>query len=101
MRRNLKMPGTNISQTDTIITNIEKDGFWLLTSEGEYFVSFAYYADFQNATVAQIHNFQSSPDGFHWPDLDIDIELDALKCPERYPKTFRRQRLSFDAHAGN
>ena len=76
--------------TDTVVTNIEKDGFLLLTSEGEYFVSFADYPDFQNATVAQIHNFKSSPDGFHWPDLDIDIELDALKYPERYPKTFRR-----------
>lgn len=73
-----------------VITSIERDGFWLLTSEGEYFISFADYPDFQNATVAQIHNFKSSYDGFHWPDLDIDIELDALKYPERYPKAFRR-----------
>lgn len=84
------MLGTNISQIDTLVTNIEKDGFWLLTSQGEYFVPFADYPDFQNATVAQIHSFKSSSDGFHWPDLDIDIELDALKYPERYPKAFRR-----------
>jgi len=72
------------------ITNIERDGFWLLTSEGEYFISFADYPDFQNATVAQIHNFSWSYDGFHWPDLDIDIELEVLKHPEQFPKVYRR-----------
>ena len=76
--------------TETVITNIEKDGFLLLTSEGEYFVSFGDYPDFQNATIAQIHNFRESYDGIHWPDLDIDIELDALKNPEKYPNIFKR-----------
>jgi hypothetical protein len=84
------MLGTDISQAETVITNIEKDGFWLLTSDGEYFVSFAEYPDFKNATVAQIHNFKSSFDDLHWPELDIDIELDALKHPERFPKVFKR-----------
>ena len=84
------MLGTNISQLEAQITNIELDGFWLLTSDGEYFVAFADYPDFCNATIAQIHNLQSATDGFHWPDLDIDIELDALKHPERFPLKFRR-----------
>ena len=84
------MIGANISQADVQVTNIERDGFWLLTSEGEYFVSFKDYPDFLNATVAQIHNFLSELDGFHWPDLDIDIELDALRHPERFPMKFKR-----------
>jgi Protein of unknown function (DUF2442) len=84
------MLGTNISQLEAQITNIEQDGFWLLTPDGEYFVAFEDYPDFCNATVAQIHNFKSASDGFHWPDLDIDIELDALKHPERFPLKFKR-----------
>lgn len=84
------MLGTNISQSETLITSIERDGFWLLTEEGEYYVSFEDYPDFVNATIAQIHNFRQSFDGFHWPDLDIDIELDALKHPERFPLKFTR-----------
>ncbi len=84
------MLGTNISQTSIQVTNIEQDGFWLLTPEGEYFVAFKDYPDFYQATVAQIHNFQGTLEGCHWPDLDIDIELDALKHPERFPRKFRR-----------
>jgi len=84
------MLGTGSSQINAQITSIEHDGFWLLIDDEEYFVAFEDYPDFHNATVAQIHNFQSSFDGFHWPDLDIDIELDALKNPKRFPLKFKR-----------
>jgi hypothetical protein len=53
-------------------------------------VAFEDYPDFYHAIVAQIHNFQSAMEGCHWPDLDIDIELDALKHPERFPRKFKR-----------
>jgi hypothetical protein len=33
-----------------------------------------------------------SPDQFHWPDLDIDIELDALKTPEKYPLAWKDKK---------
>lgn len=84
------MLGTNISRVDVQVTNIERDGFWLLTQDGEFFVAFEDYPDFNNATVAQIHHFLWKVDSFHWPDLDIDIELDALKHPERFPLRFNR-----------
>ncbi|MBN2148155.1 MAG: DUF2442 domain-containing protein [Anaerolineales bacterium] len=84
------MPGANTSLNETLITNIECDGFWLLTGDSEFFVSFDEYPDFQNATVAQIHDFLSSGDHFHWPALDIDIDLDALKHPDRFPLKYRR-----------
>ncbi|MEW6241535.1 MAG: hypothetical protein AB1564_12070 [Chloroflexota bacterium] len=35
-------------------------------------------------------NFQENDDDFHWPDLDIDIELEALQHPERFPLKFKR-----------
>jgi len=88
------MPGGNTLLSDVVITNIERDGFWLLTAEGEYFISFEDYPAFHNATVAQIHNFTSSDDHFYWPTLDIDIELDALKHPERFPLAFRENHSS-------
>jgi len=88
------MSGANISQVEGLaksqITSIENDGFWLLISEGEYFVSFEEYPDFRKATVEQIFHFMQVFDQFHWPDLDIDIELDALKYPGRYPLRYQR-----------
>jgi hypothetical protein len=72
------------------ITSIEIDGFWLLTGEGEYFVSFEDYPEFRETPVKQIFNFDQAFDHFHWPDLDIDIELEALQHPERFPLKFKR-----------
>ena len=85
------MPGTNISPVETSqITSIERDGFWLLTESGEYFVSFEEYPDFWGATLGQIFDFKGSDGDLHWPGLDVDIELDALKNPERFPLRFKR-----------
>jgi hypothetical protein len=86
------MPGKNISQDKSRVTSIENDGFWLLTAEGEFFVSFERYPAFEQATVSQIFNFRESFGDFHWDELDIDIELDALKHPEQYPLVFQAVR---------
>ncbi len=71
------------------ITNVERDGFWLLTADGEYFVPYDRYPEFRTATIEQIFHFENQFDNFHWPDLDMDIELDALKYPEQYPLVFK------------
>ena len=84
------MIGTNTSKISAQATNIEHDGFWLLVADREYFVAFEDYPEFRDATIAQIHNFKQSFDGFHWPALDVDIELDALKHPDRFPHKFKR-----------
>jgi hypothetical protein len=90
------MSGTDISQNSkkkpSRITSIESNGFWILTSIGEFFVSFERYPAFGQATVSQIFNFRESFGDFHWDALDIDIELDALKSPERYPLVFQEAR---------
>ncbi len=83
-----RAPGISIS--DGEITGIAATGFWLLVHDREYFVPFADYPAFRDATVAQIYHFeQPGPRQFHWPELDADIELDALDHPERFPLQFR------------
>jgi hypothetical protein len=70
------------------IACIEKAGFWILTDDGEFFTSFARYPAFYKATIEQIFNFRENYGDFHWDELDIDIELNALKFPEQYPLKF-------------
>jgi hypothetical protein len=83
------MIGENTSpKVNSQITSIEKDGFWLLTDSGEFFVAFERYPAFRKASVGQIFNFRESLGDFHWDELDIDIEGDAIKHPERYPLVF-------------
>jgi hypothetical protein len=82
--------GVDISLNETVeITAINATGFWLLVSDREYFVAFADYPDFRRATVSQIYAMQhQSSDHFYWPGLDVDIELEALEQPERFPLVF-------------
>ncbi len=84
-----------MSFTDDAISHsevmaISAAGFWMLVDDKEYFVSFDDYPVFWEATVAQIYAVQRlSPTQFHWPELDADVELQALEHPEQYPLAFR------------
>ena len=81
-------PGTSISLSE--VTNIELLGFWVLVDDKEYFVPFADYPVFQGASIQQIFQMQRlSPTQLHWPELDADIELEALEQPEHYPLVFK------------
>lgn len=81
------MLGSNTSASQ--ITNIEHDGFWLLVNNEELFVPFDRYPAFKQAMIEQIFNFEVDEEQYHWPQLDIDIELDALRHPERFPLIFK------------
>ena len=82
------LPG--IATSDSPVTSIDLRGFWLLVDDAEYFVPFADYPVFATATVEQIFAVQQlGPRQFHWPNLDADVELDALQAPDRYPLVWR------------
>jgi hypothetical protein len=83
------MPGANILTGKIEITNIERDGFWILIPENEYFVSFDRYQAFKQAKIEQIFNFRYDEEEIQWPELDVDMEIEALKHPENYPLIFR------------
>ena len=85
----LSYNGTSIS--DYEVTNIDRFGFWLLVGDSEYFVDFEHYPVFRKATIEQILNMQQEgPGQFHWPDIDADIELDALDYPDQYPLGYKK-----------
>lgn len=68
------------------VTNISKHGFWLLVSGEELFVSFKEFPWFKDAAVAEILNV-AWPQLHHlyWPDLDVDIAVESIRHPEKYP----------------
>jgi len=62
-----------------------------LSGNVECFVSFQDYPDFLNATVKEINDFDVYMLGnFHWKNLDIDIEKEALLDPEKYKLMYTR-----------
>jgi hypothetical protein len=78
------MPGAATSQVE--VTNISQHGFWLLLDSRELFLSFEDFPWFKQATVAAILRLERPvPGHLHWPDLDIDLAVDSIEHPERYP----------------
>jgi hypothetical protein len=52
---------------------------WTNTAQG---------ADWRQSMAPTIH--REGPYRFHWPELNADVELDALEQAERFPLVFHR-----------
>lgn len=80
----LKPLGKNISGVE--VTNISAHGIWLLSGDKELFLSYDQFPWFKDAPVGKIINVEEpSPGHFYWPDLDIDLGIDSIEHPERFP----------------
>jgi hypothetical protein len=73
------------------ILNVSEFGIWILIEGREYFMSYEEFPWFHKASVAEIYNFDFVH-GRHlyWPDLDIDLSVESLSAPERFPLKARR-----------
>ena len=68
------------------VTNISQHGFWILLEERELFVPFSEFPWFRNATIDSILKVEMPhPHHLHWPDLDIDLAVESIEHPERFP----------------
>lgn len=76
--------GTPISSVE--VTNVSPHGLWILLQEKEWFLPFKDFPWFREAPIGKVMNVQAvSPEHLYWPDLDIDLDLDSIANPERYP----------------
>jgi hypothetical protein len=75
-------PSTSLAE----VTNVSPHGFWLFIGERELFVPFTQFPWFREASVREITNVQlPTPHHLYWPDLDIDLAVDSIEHPEKYP----------------
>lgn len=75
-----------VSTSGAEVTNISGHGFWLLVDEKELFLPFEEFPWFKSAAVEAILNVERPrPEHLYWPDLDVDLTLDSIEHPERYP----------------
>lgn len=96
------MPGTGTSTVEVV--NVSSRGFWILHDERERFLSFDDFPWFREAPIRAVLNVVlSGPARLRWPDLDIDLALDSIDRPEKYPliardsgARFSGSRLSFE-----
>ncbi len=76
--------GKSISGAE--VTNISSHGFWLLVADEELFVSFKEFPWFRDVSVSEILNVEwPQTHHLYWPDLDVDIAVESIRHPEKFP----------------
>ena len=84
----------NSQHTSVSVLMINSQGM-MLSVQGN-FVSYNRVPWLRDARISSALNVRmSGPDAIEWPDLDVDLEIESLKHPERYPLVMKRS--PFDA----
>lgn len=76
--------GTSTSEVE--VTNVDTHGIWVLVREREHFLPHEDFPWFKKARIEDILNVELLH-GVHlyWPALDIDLTVDSLENPRKYP----------------
>ena len=78
------MHGIRTSEAE--VTHVSSHGVWLLADGQERFLSFDDFPWFKDAPIGKVLNVERVAEGhFRWPELDIDINIDSIEHPEKYP----------------
>lgn len=68
------------------VTHVSKHGFWLLLGEEELLLPFSEFPWFKQATIEQLSTVEwPTPDHLYWPLLDVDLSLESVRHPEKFP----------------
>ena len=73
------MQNRTMSETD-------RHGLWLLVDRESLFLPFAQFPWFEKAPLnAVMRVVRPSIGHLYWPDLDVDLTVDSIRHPERFP----------------
>jgi hypothetical protein len=63
---------------------------WLLVDDRELYLPFAQFPWFREAPIAALAEIERpSPRHLFWPQLDVDLTLESIEEPSRYPLVSR------------
>jgi len=94
------MKSLNIGKSiSASVENITPFGIWLFVKEKEYFLNYVDYPYFKDQTLKSIQQVQFLH-GYHlyWPELDVDLEIDNLENPGKYPLQSHAVKSSAASH---
>jgi hypothetical protein len=68
------------------VSHISKFGVWLLLANEELFLSYEDFPWFRDAPLGKVLDLEwPSPDHLYWPGLDVDLSVESIRHPERFP----------------
>ena len=81
-------PGANTSSVE--LANVSPHGLWLLIDGKEHYLPFDSFPWFRDATIGELSRIERpGPGHVHWPDLDVDLSVESIEHPERFPLVSR------------
>ena len=81
-------PGPGTSRVE--ISEVTTEGFRLRLGDEKLNVAFSEFPWFRKATVAELSCVERpSPDHLYWPSLDIDLAVESIRHPGRFPLVSR------------
>src|SRR5919204_2874177 len=83
-------PGPSTSPVE--VANVTPHGFWLVIGQRELFLAFRDFPWFRDASIGEITNVElPSPHHLYWPELDVDLAVESIEHPEKYPLVSQAQ----------
>jgi hypothetical protein len=71
---------------DVEVTNVSTHGFWLMLEAEELFLPFSQFPWFKDAPIAKLTKVERpQPHHLYWPDLDVDLAVESIRHPEKFP----------------
>ena len=68
------------------VTNVSPHGLWMLLDDREAFLPYEQFPWFKEAPIGKVFHVEvSSPCHLYWPELDVDLEVESILHPERFP----------------
>ncbi len=68
------------------VTSISTHGIWLFADQKELFMPYEEFPWFKDQPVKNIiHVEEQSKGHFYWPEMDVDLFLESIQHPERFP----------------
>ncbi len=76
------------------VGNVSSHGFWLLVSGRELFLAFDQFPWFKEAAIGKLLNVKMPhPGHLYWPDLDVDLVVEFIRNPDKFPLVARSSTL--------
>lgn len=88
----------SIASTSASVLMINGDGIMLSVDGHDYFLSYNRIPWMRDASISHVLDVRMcGKNAIEWPALDIDLEIESLKHPERYPLVIKRNPLDMVA----
>ena len=86
-----KILDKNTERTLVNVRSIMPDGIFLSVLGKDYYISFERLPWFRDAKISDIINVSLLGDyAIRWDSLDVDLEIESLMFPEKYPIIMKR-----------